>query len=150
MPEVVEWDEFGQGYDAQGRCVKCICGSTLLQPGSLNEDGSPHYCPADDYDRTNECSVDKATANADNTCMEFDHVITVDDTLEAQLPNGDFLNVTESWAKETRAPSEFTFFQFIESAYDHIGDRDWHRVRVNGRTYGESDLERMYREGRAA
>jgi hypothetical protein len=44
--DVVEWDEYGQGYDERGRCIICICGTRLTQPGSLNPDGSPHYCPA--------------------------------------------------------------------------------------------------------
>jgi hypothetical protein len=37
--EPVEWDEFLQGYDTEGRLVVCICG--------FRGDMSTHYCPYD-------------------------------------------------------------------------------------------------------
>ena len=46
--DVIEWDEYGQGYDYRGRRIVCVCGIELLQPGSLNPDGTPHYCPYDE------------------------------------------------------------------------------------------------------
>lgn len=46
--EVVEWDEYLQGYDAQGRLVVCVCGIKLTQPGYLEPNGKPHCCPYDE------------------------------------------------------------------------------------------------------
>lgn len=53
-PDVVEWDEYGQGYDHLGRLIACICGARLIQPGYLEKNGSPHYCPYDIEDVNGE------------------------------------------------------------------------------------------------
>jgi hypothetical protein len=44
---VVEWDEYLQGYDANGRLVYCICG----KPFPMDD---PHFCPYDEHDPEEE------------------------------------------------------------------------------------------------
>lgn len=62
------------------------------------------------------------------------HVITIDDKIEVEPELGQFIDVTKSWAKETR-DQEFTFSMFVQSASDRIDNGDWLSVRVNGRQY---------------
>jgi hypothetical protein len=40
-PEIIEWDEYGQGYGADGHLLVCICGAEFL-------DWSKHYCVYDE------------------------------------------------------------------------------------------------------
>lgn len=40
--DVVDWDEYGQGYNADGKLIICICGQRVT-PGGVG-----HYCVYDD------------------------------------------------------------------------------------------------------
>jgi hypothetical protein len=75
--------------------------------------------------------------------LDLSRVITYTDDLHV-MADGVFWNVIEAWAKEFRAPSEFTFEMFVASALDHIADGDYEKVRINGTVYEEADLERIY------
>jgi len=42
---VVDWDEYGQGYNKDGQLVLCICGEIRAYA-----DWSDHYCPYDEQE----------------------------------------------------------------------------------------------------
>jgi hypothetical protein len=44
--KVTEWDEYGQGYNAEGKLVVCICGVRFAS----YLDYESHYCPYDETD----------------------------------------------------------------------------------------------------
>jgi len=79
---------------------------------------------------------------SDNVCMDKTHVITTSDRIT--IFRGDIpMDVTDLWAKETRDPSEFTWSMFAQVALDHLADKDWQGVLINGRAMSEEDLEAL-------
>lgn len=56
--EVVDWDEYGQGYSATAELVVCICG----EPYPFR--GEPHYCPYDEpFDEPDDEGMDTEIAD---------------------------------------------------------------------------------------
>lgn len=75
--------------------------------------------------------------------LDLSRVITYTDDLHVFV-EGEFYNAIESWSKEHRFPSEFTYENFVASALDHIADGDYEKVRINGIVYEEADLDCIY------
>lgn len=82
-----------------------------------------------------------------STFILWHSYITRADGHQLDVCAGDkWTSLLPSWAAEDRAPSKFTFGEFIVSALDHMDEGEYTCVRINGTEYTYEDLERMYYE----